>query len=191
MASPPASPGRQNCLAEILTPAEVAAITGSCSAKSRTGVRNRAMLTLLYKSSLRISEVTGYPGRGEVQYTAPDGTVRTQKARDPIPPLKESGVDFSQHAIRILDTKSGKAQTRGFHPSADDALRRWLDVRRQPPGVSGRQPVFCALDRSPLQGTNVRALLGRLKEKAGVEKRVHPHGFRRSRASSCSAASTW
>jgi integrase/recombinase XerD len=174
----PSGPVVQKWPAEILTPAEVAAIIGACSVRSRTGIRNRAMITLLYKSGLRISEVIGYPGRGGTQYTAPDGQVRTQKPRDPIAPLKEANIDFSQHAIRILDTKSGKAQTRGFHPSVDDALHRWFDVRRQLPGVNGRQPAFCALDGSPLAETYVRALLGRLKDKAGVEKRVHPHGFR-------------
>jgi site-specific recombinase XerD len=178
MTVPIAPADRRKWPAEILTPDEVAAIIGACSAKSRTGIRNRAMITLLYKSGLRISEVIGYPGRDETQYTAPDGQVKTQKPRDPIPPLKEASIDFSQHAIRVLDTKSGKAQTRGFHPSADDTLHRWFDARRQLAGVNGRQPAFCALDGSPLAETYVRALLGRLKAKAGVEKRVHPHGFR-------------
>ena len=31
----------------------------------------------------------------------------------------------------LLDTKIGQAQTRGFHSSADDALTRWLDIRRE------------------------------------------------------------
>jgi site-specific recombinase XerD len=46
------------------TPAEVAAITGGCSAKSGTGIRNRALLTLLYKSGLRISEVMALEEQG-------------------------------------------------------------------------------------------------------------------------------
>jgi len=44
---------------------------------------------------------------------------------------------MSRHSIRLLDTKSGRAQTRGFHPTADGALARWLDTRKAL-GVSGR-----------------------------------------------------
>ena len=35
--------------AEPLTPDEVASIIGQCSARAATGIRNRAMLTLLYR----------------------------------------------------------------------------------------------------------------------------------------------
>ncbi len=42
--------------AEVLTPAEVAAVIGRCSARARTGIRNRALLMLLYRSGLRVSE---------------------------------------------------------------------------------------------------------------------------------------
>jgi site-specific recombinase XerD len=35
---------------EPLTPDEVAAIIGECSARSRTGIRNRALLVALYRS---------------------------------------------------------------------------------------------------------------------------------------------
>jgi len=46
--------------AEPLTAAEVRALISACSSKSRTGIRNRALLTLLYRSGLRISEAIGY-----------------------------------------------------------------------------------------------------------------------------------
>ncbi len=61
--------------AEILTPAEVAALIGACSAKSRTGIRNRALLKLLYKSGLRISEAIGHRG-GPSTSTPTGGTAR-------------------------------------------------------------------------------------------------------------------
>ena len=115
MTSPSA---RKTYPAEVLTPAEVQALISACSPKSRTGIRNRALLTLLYRSGLRISEVVGDRKRG-------------------IPPLKVSDVDLDKHTIRVLHGKGDKATTRGFHPSATDALARWLDVRRQL-GLNGR-----------------------------------------------------
>lgn len=48
--------------AELLTPAEVQALIAACSPTSRSGSRNRALLTLLYRSGLRISEAIGDPG---------------------------------------------------------------------------------------------------------------------------------
>lgn len=135
--------------AEPLTPAEVAAIIGQCSAKASTGIRNRAMLTLLYRSGLRISELLA---------------------------LRPADINFDKHSIRLLDTKAGQPQTRGFHPSADDALMRWIDKRKTLGYRNG--PLFCCLDGTPLSDDYVRVLLRRLAVKAGIEKRVHPHGLR-------------
>ena len=175
--------------AELLTPAEVQALIAACSPTSRSGSRNRALLTLLYRSGLRISEAIGDPGRPEQAVSLPGGQ-KIQKARDPIPPLRVADVNLTAHTVRLLRTKSGKPQTRGFHPSATDALARWLDVRRQL-GHNGRAPLFCTLrDGEPLSAQYVRALLGRLARKAGIEKRVHPHAFRHTFAVELEMAGT-
>ena len=134
--------------AEPLTTDEVSAIIAGCSAKAPTGIRNRAMLTLLYRSGLRVSEVLA---------------------------LRPSDVNLDAHTVRVLHGKGDKATTRGFHPSATDALARWLDMRK---GVAGRGPLFCTLAGRPLQAQYVRLMLHRLAADAGVEKRVHPHGLR-------------
>lgn len=134
---------------------------------------------LLYKSGLRISEAIGYPGRPQTRYTASDGTVKVKPERPLIPPLKRDHIDLALHNIRILETKSHEAQTRGFHPSVDDTLYRWIDVRKDL-GFNGRQPFFCTLQGTPLHEQYIRALLGHLRERAGIEKRVHPHGLRRT-----------
>jgi site-specific recombinase XerD len=41
---------------EILTDREVQALIGACSHCAPTGVRNRALLTILYRGGVRISE---------------------------------------------------------------------------------------------------------------------------------------
>jgi integrase/recombinase XerD len=148
--------------AEPLTPAEVGAIIGKCSGRAPTGIRNRALLTLLYRSGLRVSEVLA---------------------------VRPSDVDMARHSIRLLGTKSGQAQTRGFHPSADDALARWIDTRKAL-GIGGHCKLFCTLAGTPLSDDYVRGLLRRLGAKAGISKRVHPHGLRHTFAVELEAAGT-
>ena len=148
--APGQEPGNkgQKYPAEVLTTDEVHAIIAGCSAKAPTGIRNRAMLTLLYRSGLRVSEVLA---------------------------LRPSDVNLDAHTVRVLHGKGNKATTRGFHPSATDALARWLDMRK---GVAGRGTLFCTLAGQPLQAQYVRRMLHRLAAAAGIEKRVHPHGLR-------------
>jgi site-specific recombinase XerD len=158
---PPPNKGRK-FPAEPLTPAEVTAIIGQCSRRAPTGIRNRALLTLLYRSGLRITEVLA-----------------------PLP----ADVDLTRHSIRLLDTKSGTAQTRGFHPSADDSLCRWLDTRAAL-GIGRRARLFCTLAGAPLSEDYVRGVMRRLAAKAGITKRVHPHGWRHTFAVELEAAGT-
>jgi site-specific recombinase XerD len=135
--------------AEVLTTDEVAALISGCSAKAPTGIRNRALLWLLYRSGLRVSEVLA---------------------------LRVPDVSMSAHTVRVLHGKGNKATTRGFHPSADDALARWIDTRRTRGIRNGT--LFCTLAGAPLSATYIRDLLKRQAAKAGIEKRVHPHGLR-------------
>jgi integrase len=89
--------------AEVLTAGEVQALIGACSARSASGIRNRALIALLYRSGLRVSEIVA---------------------------LRPADVDLRRHSVRVLHGKGDKATTRGFHPSCDDALARWTDTRK-------------------------------------------------------------
>jgi len=145
----PAPNKGQKYPAEVLSSDEVTALLSACSPRAKTGIRNRALLMLLYRSGLRVSEVLA---------------------------IRPADLDAAAHSIRLLDTKSGQAQTRGFHPSADDTLARWLDTRKAL-GVR-RGTIFCTLDGGKMSDQHVRNLMKRLAVKAGIEKRVHPHALR-------------
>lgn len=90
--------------------------------------------------------------------------------------LRPSDVNLSKHSIRVLHGKGDKATTRGFHPSIQSDLARWLDTRKEL-GIKGG-PLFCTLDGGKIHEQYARNLIKRLGAKAGIEKRVHPHGLR-------------
>jgi site-specific recombinase XerD len=138
--------------AQTLTPGEVQALLDGCSMRAPTGIRNRAMLLLMYRSGLRVAEVMA---------------------------LRPSDVNLAKHSIRVLHGKGDKATTRGFHPSVTDALARWIDTRKEL-GLKG--PLFCTLDGGKIHEQYARNLIKRLGAKAGIEKRVHPHGLRHTYA---------
>jgi integrase/recombinase XerD len=139
--------------AEVLTPEDVQALIGACSARSASGIRNRALIALLYRSGLRVSEIVA---------------------------LRPADVDLRRHSVRVLHGKGDKATTRGFHPSCDDILARWIDTRKAL-GIRGGT-LFCTLAGGAVSGQYVRNALHRLGRQAGVEKRVHPHGLRHTYA---------
>lgn len=138
---------------EVLSTAEVAALIDGCSPTAPTGIRNRALIWLLYRSGLRVSEALD---------------------------LRPADADLTRHSLRVLHGKGDKATTRGFHPTATDALARWLDTRKAL-GIRGG-PLFCTLAGKPVSDRYVRNLLHRLAAQAGIDKRVHPHGLRHTYA---------
>lgn len=140
--------------AEILTAQEMESLIRSASNRAPTGIRNRALLTVLYRSGLRISEALA---------------------------LYPKDVDHDAGAVSVLHGKGNKRRTAGIDLEAVAVLDRWLDRRRQL-GLNGRQPIFSTLTGQPLKPSYVRALLPRLASRAGIEKRVHAHGLRHTMA---------
>jgi site-specific recombinase XerD len=81
----------------------------------------------------------------------------------------------------VLHGKGDKARIVGLDKITWGYVQRWLD-RRKELGLNGRQSVFCTLKGEALESAYVRNLLPRLAKKAGIEKRVHPHGLRHTMA---------
>jgi site-specific recombinase XerD len=153
----PANKGRKYP-AEPLTEAEAGALIGACSPVSRTGIRNRALLTVMYRGGLRIAESLA---------------------------LKPSDADPGRGTVRVLSGKGRKARTVGLDPGGMAVVQRWTEARRAA-GIRGGT-LFCTLAGGKLSDKYVRALLRRLAAKAGIDKRVHPHGLRHSHAAELAA----
>lgn len=147
---------------EVLTPEEVERLADACSRRAPTGIRNRALLLVLYRGMLRINEALE---------------------------LHPGDFDLAQQTIRVRNGKGRKARTVAAPGSVCDAVAKWVEVRREL-GAKPRQFLFCGVENGEvrsnlgkkLDASYVRHLLPRLAKKSGVAKRVHPHAFRHSGA---------
>jgi integrase/recombinase XerD len=139
---------------EVLTAQEVNAVLEACSKRAPTGIRNRALIAVLYRGQLRIGEALA---------------------------LRPKDLDRKAGTVRVLHGKGDRARTVGLDAGAWALLELWLQ-RRQKLGLSGRHLLFCTLEGKPVRTSYCRALFSRLGRKAGIEKRVHPHGLRHTGA---------
>ena len=139
---------------EVLTDKEVLQLISRCSSRCATGIRNRALIVTLWRGMLRVSEALA---------------------------LKQA--DFGEESIRVLNGKGKKMRVVGFDPTAGAVIEKWVTHRKEKLRLNGSKPLFCTLKGNPMQPVYVRNLMKRLAAKAGVEKRVHPHGLRHTGAS--------
>ena len=146
---------------EVLTPEEVERLIQAASNRAPSGVRNRALIALMYYSGLRLSEVLA---------------------------LLPRDVDLEGGEINVRRGKGGRQRLAGLNAAAQAHLSRWMD-RRTKLGINARRPVFCTFSKVAgeprvrrIQPRYVQLMLKRLAGRAGIDKRVHPHGFRHSHA---------
>lgn len=139
---------------EMLTPDEARALIYAPSSRAPTGLRNRALMAAMYGAGLRLAEALA---------------------------LKPSDVNYKGAQIAVLHGKGDKYRYVGIDEGALGHIARWSDKRREL-GL-GRAPyLFCTLDGKKLYPSYVRAMVGRYGKRAGIEKRVHPHGLRHTHA---------
>jgi site-specific recombinase XerD len=135
--------------ADLLTGAEVERLMRQCSRRAPTGVRNRALLAVLWRCGLRLGEALA---------------------------LQPKDFDPDAGTLVVQRGKGGKRRVVGVDVGTAALVGRWLEVRRKR-GINGRA-LFCSLQGRPMDQSYVRHLLPRLARKAGIERRVHAHGLR-------------
>jgi integrase/recombinase XerD len=162
--STPAASRGQRFPAEPLTPAEVEQLIAACSHRSPTGIRNRAIVATLYRTGIRCGELVA---------------------------LRPKDIDREAGTLTVLHGKGNERRTVAIDATALAYIDRWLETRRAKLGISRHGPVFCTLTRdtargvvvgTPLSTHYVRHMLPRLARRAGIAKRVHPHGLRHTLA---------
>lgn len=149
----PANRGRR-LPPEPLTPDEVQALLRACSPRAITGIRNRALLVLLWRGGLRVSEALA---------------------------LKPVDIDVTTGELRVLHGKGDRSRVVALDAEALAVVQRWLD-KRHALGINGKATVICTLAGKPVLPSYVRGLMPRLAQRAGIEKRCHAHGLRHTLA---------
>ena len=139
--------------AEVLSEAEVNAIIGACSPSSMTGIRNRALITILYRAGLRLAEALA---------------------------LRPADIDPDRGTVRVMDGKGHKPRTVGLEPGAMATVQRWKDKRSEA-AIRGRT-LLCTLNGDRMSQQYVRAMLRRAADHAGIDRRVVPHQMRHTHA---------
>jgi integrase/recombinase XerC len=140
--------------ADLLTVNEIECLMRACSNRAPTGVRNRALIGVAWRSGLRIGEVLA---------------------------LRPKDVDLGTGTLVVQHGKGDKRRVVGIDVGTAALLARWLELRRKR-GVNSRAPVFCTLDGGQIDSSYVRHLLPRLARRASIEKRVHAHALRHAYA---------
>ena len=139
-------------LPEVLSVEEVEAIMDSVDLRSPSGVRDRAILELLYGCGLRVSELCG---------------------------LRISQVYLNEGFVRVVG-KGDKERLVPLGEPAADSFRAWLDIRPEPAEAAFQDSAFLNLRGTPLSRVSVFKMIKKQALLAGVDKEISPHSFRHS-----------
>ena len=151
------APKSSRTLPDILSVDEVERIISSVDTSTDKGLRDRAMLELMYSCGLRVTELIS---------------------------LKLSDLFFGEGYIRVLG-KGNKQRLVPIGRVAQEYVMRYLDVRKEENSSSktktkGEQTLFLSNRRTGLTRVMVFNIIRQATEHAGITKNVSPHTFRHS-----------
>ena len=140
--------GRQ--LPDILSTQEIDRIIASIDSSSVKGLRDQAMLEVLYSCGLRVSELTS---------------------------LRFQDLFFGEGYIRVIG-KGDKQRIVPISSIARERIQRYLDKR--PNGGSNQEIVFLNNRGGQLTRVMIFTILKEAARRAGINKRISPHTLRHS-----------
>src|SRR5437660_12893349 len=100
---------------DVLSSADAEAVISACSRRAPTGIRNAALIAVLWRCGLRISEALA---------------------------LVPADIGFDDGVVHVRRGKGGKPRVVGLDVGTAALIERWLDVRARF-ASTGRTPPFC------------------------------------------------
>ena len=139
-------------LPAVLSVEEVDAIISSVDLKAPHGLRDRAILEVLYGCGLRVSECTG---------------------------LLQSHVHLDEGYVDVIG-KGNKQRIIPLGEMAAEAIRNYLPARPEPSARAYEDILFLNRFGRPLSRVSVFNLVKERAMAAGIHKEISPHTFRHS-----------
>ena len=140
--------GRQ--LPDVLTTPEIDRIIAAVDTSTPKGLRDSAMLEVLYSCGLRVSELTS---------------------------LRMQDLFFGEGYIRVIG-KGDKQRRVPISAAARDRIQLYLEKRRS--ARTGEEVVFLNNRGKQLTRVMIFTILKEAARRAGITKRISPHTFRHS-----------
>lgn len=123
----------------------------ACAGRGATALRNQAAIVMMWRAGLRTCEVSRMALRDW------DSVART---------------------INIRAGKGGRQRIVGIDVQAAAVIEAWISARSKRQEIKLGSPLFCTLRGGEVQARFWWTVVTRLARRAGLQKRVHPHGLR-------------
>ena len=146
------APKREQKLPTILSKDDLDALIESADETTPTGLRNRAMLEMMYASGVRLSEIVG---------------------------LNLRSIDLEERTV-VVRGKGNKERMVLLGEPAEKTLRRYLSDGRPKMATGAEEALFLNRDGNRLSGRSVQKMVRKHALKAGLETHVWPHLLRHS-----------
>jgi tyrosine recombinase XerC len=146
------APKRERRLPSILSRDELQTLIEAADETSPQGLRNRAILELMYAAGVRLSEVAA---------------------------LGLSHLDLGERTL-LVRGKGNKERMVLVGAPAEVALRRYLAGGRPKLAAGGEEALFVNRDGKRLSSRSIQQIVRRHALKAGLDSRVYPHLLRHS-----------
>lgn len=137
-------------LPHFLSTAEAAALVDAPLTDTPAGLRDRAILELLYGAGLRVSEAAG---------------------------IDSADVDLPHGMVTVLG-KGARPRVALFGDAARGAIRAYLDRGRPALATGAEAALFLNRSGTRLSARSIEAMVRRSGTQAAIEQRVHPHLLR-------------
>ena len=139
---------------EYLTPDEVEKLLTACKTSSRNPVRDYAILLLMYRHGLRVSELCQ---------------------------LKLSDVNLELGELYVNRLKGSDGGPHPLYNGESAAIRAWLKERKAMNPSADCETLFISERRRPLSRFSVFVMVEKLAAAAGLDALdIHPHSLRHS-----------
>jgi type 1 fimbriae regulatory protein FimB len=139
---------------EYLTPDEVEKLLTACKASSRNPVRDYAILLLMYRHGLRVSELCQ---------------------------LKLSDINLELAEIYVHRLKGSDGGPHPLFNGETGAIRAWLAERAEMNVPADCETLFVSERRQPMSRFTINVMIDKVATVAGLEGLdIHPHSLRHS-----------